>query len=215
MARFSPRRQQILGFISGFIERNGYSPSVREIMSGCNISSPAVVQNHLNTLEKQGHIRRDPEVSRSIRLAGDPGHANAGDDFVSVPLLGEIAAGQPVPVPESGNWVTVPEDTLDLPAGLLQGKREVFALKVKGTSMIDALIADGDIIVLEPVRTAEDGDAVAVWLRDEEEVTLKRIYFGVGHVRLQPANPLLEPIITPAENVDVQGRLLAVIRTAG
>ncbi len=214
MARYSPRREQILSFISEFIEQNGYSPTVREIMGGCAISSPAVVQNHLNMLEKQGRIRRDPEISRSIRLAGNRDTAGTKEDFISVPLLGAIAAGQPIPVPESSNWVMVPEDTIKLPADLLHDKHEVFAVQVKGTSMIDALIADGDIVILEPTQTANDGDTVAVWLKDEEEVTLKKIHFEKDHVRLQPANPLMEPIITPSENVQVQGKLLAVIRKA-
>ncbi len=210
MARYSLRRQQVLSFIREFIEEKGYSPSVREIMEGCAISSPAVVQNHLNTLERQGHIRRDPDISRSIRLAES--RVKAKEGFTSVPLLGTIAAGKPIPVPESGNWITVPEDILILPEGLIESKQGVFALQVKGTSMIDALIGDGDTVIMEPAQTASDGDMVAVWLKDEEEVTFKQIRFEQGHVRLQPANPLMSPIITPVENVQVQGKLLAVIR---
>ncbi len=214
MTRYSPRREQVLSFISEFIEHNGYSPTVREIMKGCIISSPAVVQNHLNTLEKQGRLRRDPEISRSIRLAANRGSARAEADFLKVPVLGAIAAGQPIPVPESDHWVMAPEDTVSLPADLLGNKEEVFALQVKGTSMIDALIADGDIVILEPAQTANDGETVAVWLKDEGEVTLKKIHFERDYIRLQPANPLMEPIITPIENVQIQGRMLAVIRKA-
>ena len=181
-------------------------------MRGCDISSPAVVQNHLNMLEKQGRIRRDPDISRSIRLAGGGDIDGSRGGLIRVPLLGAIAAGQPIEVPESDYWVMAPEDTLSLPAELLGGKNEVFALQVKGTSMIDALIADGDIILLEPAQAADDGETVAVWLKDEAEVTLKKIYFETDHVRLQPANPLMAPIITPVENVQVQGKLIAVIR---
>lgn len=214
MTKYSPRREQVLSFISRFIERSGYSPTVREIMGGCNISSPAVVQNHLNMLEKQGRLRRNPAISRSIRLAGRQSSNSPKADFLEIPVLGTIAAGQPVPVPESDNWVMVPEDTLNLPADLLNNKKEVFALKVKGESMIDSLIADGDTIIMEPAQTAKNGETVAVWLEDEQEVTLKKIYFETGKVHLQPANPLMEPIITPVENVQIQGKLLAVIRKA-
>ena len=212
MTRYSPRREQVLSFISRFIERNGYSPTVREIMGGCDISSPAVVQNHLNTLEKQGRIRRSPDISRSIRLLEGRDIAKEGVSLIGVPLLGTIAAGRPIPVPESDHWVMVPEDMFEIPAEWLGVNKEVFALQVKGTSMIDALIADGDIILLEPAQTADDGESVAVWLKEEAEVTLKKIYFEADHVRLQPANPLMSPIITPAENVRIQGRLIAVIR---
>lgn len=210
MVRPSEKRQHILKFIKEFIARKGYAPSIREIMDGCHTHSTALVQHHLGKLEEEGFIRRDPEVSRSIQLVRDD--SPIPEDVIDIPLLGVIAAGEPIPVPESDSWVAASEEVLRLPAALLRNKRHVFALKVKGTSMIDALIADGDTIILEPSQTVENGETAAVWLRDEQEVTLKKVYYEKDHIRLQPANPLMSPIFSPCENVQVQGRLLAVIR---
>ncbi len=179
-------------------------------MSGCDISSPAVVYHHLNMLEKQGHIRRDPEVSRSIQLVG-----RDATDIIEVPLLGTIAAGEPIPVPGSDSWAVVPEDILKLPADMLKKKGDIYALRVKGTSMIDALIADGDIVIMEPAQSVENGDTVAVWLNDQQEVTLKKIYRESGRIRLQPANPQMEPIFVSPDEIEVQGKLRAVIRISG
>lgn len=202
--RVSETRERILKFIRDFIDDRGYAPTVRDIVKGCGLSSTAVVQHHLNTLEEQGRIRRDPEVFRSIQLADRT-------NVVRVPLLGTIAAGEPIPVPAPETWTSAAIETLELTDKVTQGK-EVYALKVKGTSMIDALIDDGDIVLIEPASTADDGDMVAVWLKDEQEVTLKRLYREPERICLKPANRLMEPIYCPPENIEIQGKVIGVLR---
>src|SRR4030042_6793865 len=131
----SETRQRIFKFIRAFIEDIGYAPTVRDILKGCNISSTAVVQHHLNILEREGHIHRDPEIFRSIQLLGR-------SSIVRIPLLGNIAAGEPIPVPTSEAWEIEPLETLELTDDITQGKGSIYALRVKGLSMIDALIDD-------------------------------------------------------------------------
>jgi len=197
-------RQRILQFIRDFVEERGYAPTVRDILRGCNISSTAVVQHHLNILEREGHIGRDPKVFRSIQL---PDRGN----LVRVPLLGTIAAGEPIPVPAPEVWRTEAVETLQLTAELTQGK-EVYALRVRGLSMIDALIDDGDIVLMQPTSTADNGDMVAVWLKEQQEVTLKRMYQEPGRIRLQPANSQMAAIYVEPDGIDIQGKVVGVIR---
>ncbi|MFW6102685.1 MAG: transcriptional repressor LexA [Chloroflexota bacterium] len=197
-------RDRILAFVQSFIADKGYSPSVSDIVAGCHLSSPNLVQYHLNVLEKQGVLRREPGVFRSIQLV-------QGNN-IEVPLLGAIAAGAPIPVPESDNWTVEAEEVLALTREIVGDGRNLFALRVRGRSMIDACIMDGDIVIMEAVSAAVDGDMVAVWLKDEHEVTLKRIYREGGRVRLQPANRQVEPLYVDPDNVEVQGRVVAVIR---
>ena len=200
----SETRERILQFIRDFIDDRGYAPTIRDILRGCSLSSTAVVQHHLNVLEREGRIHRDPEIFRSIQLA-DRKHT------VSVPLLGTIAAGEPIPVLDAETWESRALEMLDLTDELTQGK-QVYALRVKGQSMIDALIDDGDTVLMEPVSTAENGDMVAVWLKNEQEVTLKRIFLESGRICLRPANALMAPVYQPPENVEIQGRVVGVIR---
>jgi len=129
-----------------------------------------------------------------------------------VPLLGTIAAGEPIPVPCSDTWTAVPEERIEVPAGLLRGKENVYALRVKGTSMIDALVDDGDVVILEQASGTEDGQMVAAWLTDREETTLKRLYREPGRIRLQPANQAMAPIYVSPDGIEVQGRVIAVLR---
>jgi repressor LexA len=201
----SPKRKLVLDFITRFIQAKGYSPSVRDIVSGCAISSTSVAQYYVKALEREGYIRREHEVSRSIALTRKPAVA-------TVPVLGTIAAGQPIPVPSADTWVTTQEESIELPEYLTGGLTNIYALRVKGTSMIEALIDDGDVIVMQSASTAEDGETVAVWLKDRQEVTLKRIYHERGRIRLQPANELMKPFYSQAENVEVQGKVVAVLR---
>jgi repressor LexA len=200
----SDTRQRIWKFIRSFFEDRGYAPTVRDILKGCDISSTAVVQHHLNILEREGHIHRDPEVFRSIQLLDRK-------NTVRVPLLGSIAAGEPIPVPDSDTWGNEALETLELTDELTQGK-EVYALKVRGLSMVDALIDDGDIVLMEPANTADDGDMVAVWLKDKREVTLKRLFREQQQIRLQPANSQMGPLYVHAQNMEVQGKVIGVIR---
>jgi repressor LexA len=197
-------RENILQFIHGFIDERGYSPTVRDILKGCEISSTAVVQYHLDVLEKEGRIHRDPEIFRSIRLYQKK-------STVIVPILGTIAAGTPIPVPNSDNWTTPANETIELPQDMI-GIKQVFALRVKGQSMIDALIDDGDIVLMETADSAENGEMVAVWLKDREEVTLKKIYVESDRVLLKPANQSLKPMQQNPDNVEIQGKVIGVIR---
>lgn len=209
MNTLSPRQQQILDFLRAFIEEHDYPPSIRDIQEGCGISSTSVVDYNLRKLEEKGYIRRDREISRGIELLGARGRRPR---IVEVPLLGTIAAGQPIPVPTSDRWAADAEEVLAVTEDMVRGRTNVFALRVRGTSMIEDLIDDGDIVFLEPVRTADDGDRVAVWLKDRGEVTLKRIYRENGRIRLQPANSTMEPIYTTPDNVEIQGRFISSFR---
>jgi repressor LexA len=203
-AGLSSTRENILQFIHGFIDDRGYSPTVRDILKGCEISSTAVVQYHLDVLEKEGLIHRDPEIFRSIRLSQKK-------NSVMVPILGIIAAGSPIPVPNSDNWASATTETLEIPQDMI-GEKPVFALKVKGQSMIDALIDDGDIVLMETADSAVNGEMVAVWLKDREEVTLKRFYAEIDRILLKPANQSMKPIQQNPDNVEIQGKVIGVIR---
>lgn len=204
--RKSYDRAEILEFIRGFTEKNGYTPTLGEIQRGLNISSKSVVNFHLNALEKEGHIKKNSQVHRGINLSG------IGKMTRSVPLLGTIAAGQPIPVPAEETWHTVALDTVDIPADFLPSGNQAYALRVKGTSMIDALVDDGDIVVLEAISSAEDGEMVAAWLSDQKETTLKKLYREKARIRLQPANRTMEPIYVDPSNIQIQGKVIAVLR---
>ena len=200
-------RDRILEFIRSFIAEKGYSPSVSDIVDGCKLSSPNLAQYHLNVLEREGVLKRTPGVFRSIQLVQGIN--------TEVPLLGTIAAGAPIPVPESDNWAVNADEVLGLSRDLIGDEEGLFALRVRGRSMIDACIMDGDIVVMQATQSAQDGDMVAVWLKDEHEVTLKRIYREEGRIRLQPANRQIEPLYVDPANVEVQGKVVAVIRKLG
>jgi repressor LexA len=201
----SQTRQRILSFIRDFIDDRGYAPTVRDILKGCSISSTAVVQHHLNILEREGHIHRDPEVFRSIQLLDR-------SNIVRIPLLGSIAAGSPIPVPSSETWEMEPLEILELTDEFTRGEKEVYALKVKGLSMIDALIDDGDIVLMQSTNTVDNGEMAAVWLKDRQEVTLKKFFRESSQIRLQPANSQMQPIYIEPHNVEVQGKVIGVIR---
>lgn len=209
MKDLSSKQQQILEFVSEFLEDKDYPPSIRDIQIGCSISSTSVVDYNLRKLEEKGLIKRDREVSRGIELLGSRGRRLK---TVDVPVLGAIAAGQPIPVPSSDRWGADVEDTITVTEDMVRGKTNVFALRVKGTSMIEDLIDDGDIVFLEPAQSAQNGDRVAVWLKDRGEVTLKRFYNEGNRVRLQPANSTMAPIYTDPDNVEIQGRFITSIR---
>jgi repressor LexA len=200
------RQHRMLEFIEEFLAENGYPPTIREIGRELGISSTSVVNYNLNKLEKAHFLERDSQVSRGLKLA------SAGTNTIQVPVLGTIAAGQPIPVPEAATAEEA-DEFVELTRDLLGRSRDVFALHVKGDSMIDALIHDGDIVVMQSAQTADNGDMVAVWLQDQEETTLKRIYRENGTIRLQPANPTMAPIFVPAESVRIQGKVIAVIRS--
>lgn len=207
MKTLSTKQRRILGFLRRFLEQKDYPPTIRDILKGCGISSTSVVDYNLKVLEREGHIRRDREVSRGIELLGKERRR-----MVMVPVIGYIAAGEPIPVPTSDTWEMEPLDSVEVSSELTQGRDKVYALRVKGTSMIDALINDGDIVLMQQAATADDGEMVAAWLKAEEETTLKKLYRERDRIRLQPANSEMKPIYAAPENVEVQGKLVGVIR---
>lgn len=210
MEKLSPKQQKIANFIYRFWEDRGYPPSIRDIVAGCGISSTSVVNYNLNILEKKGYIRRHREVSRGIELVA---RSSALGARLQVPIIGQIAAGQPIPVPTADTWdVTASSETLEVTRDLTQGREGVYALKVRGSSMVDALVNDGDLVLMEYVNSVENGEMAAIWLKAEKEATLKKFYAEPGRVRLQPANSQMEPIYVDPDNVEIQGRVIAVIR---
>jgi len=205
----SAKQQRIMEFLQDFIEDKDYPPSIRDIQQGCNISSTSVVDYNLKRLEEKGLIRRDREVSRAIELLESGGRRSRA---VRVPLVGTIAAGVPIPMPPDTADPASYSEYVEVADAQTGGRQNVFALRVQGNSMIDALINDGDIVIMEATRSCDDGEMVAVWLRDENETTLKRFYREGDRVRLQPMNQTLGPIYTSINNVEVQGRVVSAIR---
>jgi len=210
MRGLSSKQQRIIDFIRSFLVDRGYPPTIRDILSGCGISSTSVVDYNLDILEKAGYIRRHPEVSRGIELLD---RSPASGYRLQIPIIGQIAAGEPIPVPTPDTWdITASAETLEVTEDLIRGREGVYALKVKGSSMVDALINDGDIILMQYVNVVENGEMAAIWLKAEKEVTLKKFYGELGRIRLQPANSQMQPIYTEPENVEIQGRVIAIIR---
>ena len=204
----SQRQQQMLEFIRHFIRENGLPPTVRDIQAACEISSTSVVDYNLRLLQKDGYLNRRPDVARGIELVGLK--VQGETEVVTVPIVAYIAAGEPRPAlsenaSESLGTVTVPPEMAPV-------SRDHYALKVRGMSMMDAFVTDGDIVVLEKVSMAGNGTMVAAWLRDEEEATLKHFYHEGQQVRLQPANSEMGPFFYSANNVEILGRVVGVIR---
>ncbi len=209
----SNKQQRIVEFIRDFWLENNFPPSVRDIVAGCGLSSTSVVDYNLKILEKKGAIRRHREVSRGIELPSLPDLSNC----LNIPVIGQIAAGKPIPVPDNDTWdVTSNADTIEVTRDIIRGREGVYALKVKGNSMIEDLINDGDIVLLQSVSFVENGETAAVWLKSEKEATLKKFFLEPsGKIRLQPANSRMQPIYASPDNVEVQGRVIAVIRRMG
>jgi repressor LexA len=227
----SDRHKRILEYLDEYQVQFGYPPSIREIGEKTGITSTSVVNYYLDQLEKTGYIERESHISRGIRLLKQaPGHDSVGtklanaarsvatavDEMMRIPVIGRIVAGLPVPVPSSDFSYYDPETGIDIARSLLPSREkisELFALEVQGESMIDAMVNDGDIVVMKKIEEAKNGDMVAVWLKDRDETTLKYFYQESGHVRLQPANPTMNPIIIEdPSTVQVQGKVVLVIR---
>lgn len=209
--KLSTRRQQILGFIQEFITENGIPPTVRDIQRACQISSTSVVDYNLQKLRQSGYLNRRPDVARGIELLDDSGQPVSTAPRVQI--VGTIAAGQPIPVfTTEGSASSAEFDTIEIPLDLQRRFGKLYALRVNGTSMIDALIDDGDVVIVSAGREAANGDMVVAWLKAEEEATLKRFYLEGDQVRLQPANSQMEPIFSHAGNVEVHGKVVEVIR---
>ncbi|MFC1932166.1 transcriptional repressor LexA [Chloroflexota bacterium] len=210
MKALSSKPQQIFDFISRFGAERSYPPTVRDIVSGCNISSTSVVDYNLDILEREGYIRRHSGISRGIELLA---RLSSQIQSLQVPIIGQIAAGEPIPVPAPDTWdITASSETLEVTEDLTQGKKGIYALKVKGSSMVDALINDDDIVLMQYVNVVENGEMAAIWLKAEKEVTLKKVYREPGRIRLQPANNQMKPIYAEPDNIEIQGKVIGVIR---
>lgn len=204
MKELTKRQNEILSYIKTYIVSHGYPPTIREIGNDLGLSSPATIHAHLANLEKKGFIKKDGTKNRAIELLVENEFAKPQNDLiVEVPLLGKITAGSPIEAIEN------PDETFALPSYLIPKNKDVFTLNVSGTSMINAGIYDGDIIIVERKNTARNGEIV-VAMTDENEVTLKTYYKEDGYFRLQPENDTMEPIIL--NNVTILGKAIGLYR---
>ena len=209
--KLSKRQKEIMAFIRSFLLDHGFPPTIREIGNAVKISSTSVVNYNLNRLVERGYLRREKDVSRGLRLAEDSPDLVPSGGFIRIPLVGPIAAGEPV---EIGEGVFEEEDAIELSRDLLPQHDKVFALQVRGDSMIDAMVNDGDIVIMRPQTEARNGEMVAAWLSDRQETTLKYFFYEGGQVRLQPASPdpEMKPIYVDPEVVQIKGKVLMVVR---
>lgn len=218
----SDRHKKILDVLAYFQNSVGYPPTIREIGKEADISSTSVVNYYLDQLEEMGYIERDRKISRGMRLiktaAGEllSNVRTVVDDVLRIPLAGRIGAGEVFQPPPSGFSVFDPDECVEVARSLLNIRDQnepLFALEVEGNSMIDAMVNDGDIVVMKQAQEARNGEMVAVRLADDDMTTLKYFYKENGKVRLQPANPTIEPIIIDdPSQVEIQGKVVLVIR---
>jgi repressor LexA len=212
----SPRQQEMLDFIRKYVQEHGYPPNMREIGEAAHTSSTSVVSYNLNILQSKGYIQRGRDISRGVKLldkASISSSPQPEDPIIRVPILGRIVASAPVPIPDENFSPLNVDESIALTRDILQEKGPVYALQVKGDSMIDALIHDGDIVIMKPHTDIKNGDLIAAWLKAEKETTLKRFFReSKDRVRLQPANPTMDPIYVHPGNLEIQGKVIAVIR---
>ena len=199
MRPLTKRQREILDFLNEFIENHGYAPSLEEIGLRFGLSSLATVHKHLTNLQDKGFIKRTWNRSRSVELVP----TRVAGRAVELPLLGNVAAGTPIEAILSAETVAVPEDFV--------GKRDTYALRVRGDSMIDEQIRNGDLVIIEDRKTADNGEMVIALLQGAE-VTLKKFYRENGRVKLQPANRSLQPLFVDADQVQIQGVVVGVMR---
>ncbi|HRQ39156.1 MAG TPA: transcriptional repressor LexA [Chloroflexota bacterium] len=217
----SDRQKSILSYIQSYVAEHGRPPTIREIGSAVDISSTSVVNYNLTKLKEKGLLERDADVSRGLRLTSQVSKAvgsvqtavsEAIASLVRVPLLGHIVAGEPIEVGHDSFAVYDEEDAIEVSTTMLPGRTDdLFALRVSGYSMIDAMVNDGDIVIMRQDNIARNGDMVAVWLSDDT-TTLKYFYNEGDKIRLQPANPTMEPIYVDPGEVQVQGKVMLVLR---
>ena len=197
------RQEEVLTYIKKYIAVHGYPPAIREICAGVGLNSPATVFVHLKNLEKNGIVRSTNNKFRSLELLVDNEYLDRGEDVIKVPLLGKITAGNPITAIEQ------PDEYFDLPASLVPKNGEVFTLHVSGESMINKGIFDNDYVIIKRQNDAKNGDIV-VAMTDENEVTLKTFYKEKDHIRLQPENDTMEPLIFP--NITILGKAIGLYR---
>jgi repressor LexA len=219
--KLSSRQQHMLRFMHDYTQERGFPPSIREIGEECDIGSTSVVNYNLNKLVDAGYIVRSGKVSRGLRIvAAIPGVSTA-TRVIGMPapnrvaLVGRIAAGEPISLPEDIGHHIDDDDYIAVPPHLLGGydEGEVFALTVRGDSMVDSMIQDGDIVILRRQNTADNGEMVAAWLPDDNETTLKHFYREADGIRLQPANTSYKPLYVHSANCEIKGKVLSVMRS--
>ena len=203
MEKLTKRQEDILQTLKKFIAKHGYPPTVREIGAILNLSSPATTHFHLNKLEEKGYIRKNEAKNRALELLVPNEYLEKEENIVEVPLLGKVTAGNPIEA------IEVPNEYFALPATMVNGKKEVFTLRVSGESMINVGIYDGDIIIVERKSTATNGEKI-VAMTDDNEVTVKTYYKENGHFRLQPENDTMDPIIL--DKVSILGKVVGLYR---
>ena len=201
MEKLTNKQNAVLDFLKKSIANDGFPPTVREICKGIGLSSPATVQVHLNTLEEKGYIKRGDSKNRAIELLVENEYEEK--EIIDVPLLGKVTAGSPIEA------IEMPDEYFSLPAYLIPPKKEVFTLRVQGTSMINAGIHDGDIVIVQREQTARNGEMV-VAMTEDNEVTLKTFYKEDGYFRLQPENDTMDPIIL--DKVYIIGKAIGLYR---
>jgi repressor LexA len=222
------RHKQVLDVIQEFRAKHGYAPSYREICARTDITSTSMVNYYLEQLEEMGYIERSENISRSLKIKGAAqekvdqvlGNVKKVVEDIShsltIPIVGRIVASEPIPIPDSDFSLFDAESNIDIPESLIPfnvQKENLFALEVEGDSMIDAMVNDGDVIIMKPVQEAKNGEMVAVRLIDQNETTLKHFYHEGDRVRLQPANPTMDPIyVNSSDEIEVQGSVVLVIR---
>ncbi len=204
MEKLTDKQTKILNCIKRFIAEKGYAPTIRELCKLCNLSSTATMFVHLKNLSTKGYITQTESKFRTIELNVPNEFDKNQDSIVSIPLLGKVAAGNPIEAIEN------PDEYFSLPKELVPKNNEVFALKVSGESMINAGIFDGDIVIVQREKNANNGEIV-VAMTDENEVTLKRFYKEKNYIRLQPENDTMDPIIL--NNVSILGKAIGLYRT--
>lgn len=217
----SERHKKILEVLATFSKNSGYPPSIREIGKAADISSTSVVNYYLDQLTEMGYIERDSNVSRGVRLLRNAAGELVAEletvvqNLLQIPLVGRIVASEPAPVPPSDFSYYDAESMVEVARSLIPTRdtSELFALEVQGDSMIDAMVNDGDIVIMQRAQDARNGEMVAVWLQDRDETTLKYFFREKNRVRLQPANPTMGPIyVDDPKSLRVQGKVVMVIR---
>lgn len=203
MELLTDRQQQILDTIKKYIAKNGYPPTVREIGSILNLSSPATIHFHLNRLENKGYIKKNKTKNRSLELLIPNEYLDKNNDVATIALLGTITAGNPIEAIEN------PNEYFSIPTNIIPKNSEVFALSVKGDSMINKGIYNNDIVIIKRCKNANNGDVIAA-MTDDYEVTLKTFYKEKNHIRLQPENDTMAPIIL--NNVTILGKAIGLYR---
>ncbi len=203
MNKLTKRQEEILTYVKKYMVRFGYPPTVREIGKDLGVSSPATIHAHLSNLESKGFIKKEESKNRAIELLVENEFAKNDENVIDVPLLGKITAGSPIEAIEN------PDEFFSLPSYLVPNNKEVFTLKVDGESMINAGILDGDIVIIAKGNIARNGEIVAA-MNEDNEVTLKTFYKEVDHIRLQPENDTMSPIIL--NNVSILGKAVGLYR---